>query len=278
MIETQAVVQAQPALPNGSALEEPVGSVNDRHFSLACHTAIAIGASAIAIALVTGFYVVGCLAATILCGISEAIGRCGMSHIGMIAPFRTVAPGLWLRCSLAYSAGGIATSYFVGLALACLGTLLEVQTSMLFFAGSGAVAVLMLLRETGIIGFNPPHCDRQTEKSWVFEFGHVTAAGMWGSHIGLGVTTVVKHGGLYPVVLLAVGFGLGQGEWVLVCFWCGRIIPMWLAPRLAGGSSDGSTIAAALRRSERSFRAVAAWGIAGLAAVCIVATFEFAVV
>ena len=127
-------------------------------------------------------------------------------------------------------------------------------------------------------GFNPPHCDRQTEKSWVFEFGHVTAAGMWGSHIGLGVTTVVTHGGLYPVVLLAVGFGLGQGEWVLVCFWCGRIIPMWLAPRLAGGSSDGSTIAAALRRSERSFRAVAAWGIAGLAAVCIVATFEFAVV
>ena len=39
---------------------------------------------------------------------------------------------------------------------------------------------------------------------------------MWGSHIGLGVTTVVKHGGLYPVVLLAFGFGLGQGEWVLV--------------------------------------------------------------
>ncbi|MCY3838039.1 MAG: hypothetical protein OXH09_05220 [Gammaproteobacteria bacterium] len=133
----------------------------------------------------------------------------------------------------------------------------------------------MLLRETGLVGFNPPQCDRQTEKSWLFEFGHVTAAGMWGSHIGFAVTTVVTHGGLYPLVLLAVGLGLGYGEWVLVCFWCGRIIPMWLAPRLVGRSSDGSVIAAALRRSDRSFRAVAACGIAGLVAVCVVAVLEF---
>lgn len=169
----------------------------------------------------------------------------------------------------------MATSYCVGLALAAPGTLLNVQTSILFYGASGAVAVLMLLRETGLVGFNPPQCDRQTEKSWLFEFGHVTAAGMWGSHIGFAVTTVVTHGGLYPLVLLAVGLGLGYGEWVLVCFWCGRIIPMWLAPRLVGRSSDGSVIAAALRRSDRSFRAVAACGIAGLVAVCVVAVLEF---
>jgi len=277
MLQTQPVVQTRPELTVLSALEEPGRSVNDRPFAIAFHAVVAIGTLAIAVALYSGHHAIACFAAAILCGISEANGRCGMSHIGMIAPFRTVAPGLWLRCSLAYSAGGMVTSYCVGLMLAAVGTLLHVQTSMLFFGASGAVAVALLLRETGIIRFNPPQCDRQTEKAWVFQFGHVTAAGMWGSHIGLAVTTVVTHGGLYPLVLLAIGLGLGQGEWVLVCFWLGRVIPMWLAPRLAGGSSDGSAIAAALRRSDRSLRAVAGCGIAGLAAVCIVDAWEFAV-
>ncbi len=133
----------------------------------------------------------------------------------------------------------MATSYCVGLALAALGTLINVQTSMLFFGAASAVAVLLLLRETGIIRFRTPQCDGQTEKSWAFEFGPVTAAGMWGSHIGLAVTTVVTHGGLYPLILLAVGLGLCPGEWVLVCFWCGRIIPMWLAPVLPVGVPTG---------------------------------------
>ncbi|MCY3838040.1 MAG: hypothetical protein OXH09_05225 [Gammaproteobacteria bacterium] len=67
-------------------MKEPGQSVNDRPFSVACHAAIMIGALAIAIALSYGSYVIGCLTAALLCGISEAIGRCGMSHIGMIAP------------------------------------------------------------------------------------------------------------------------------------------------------------------------------------------------
>ncbi|MCY4011287.1 MAG: carboxypeptidase-like regulatory domain-containing protein [Gammaproteobacteria bacterium] len=44
-----------------------------------------------------------------------------MSHIGMIAPLHAVERPLWLRCTMAYSLGGLATSYLVGTALAFVG-------------------------------------------------------------------------------------------------------------------------------------------------------------
>ncbi len=124
-----------------------------------------------------------------------------------------------------------------------------------------------MLRELGVISFSPPQCDKQTHKAWMAEFGPGTVAAMWGSHIGLAVTTVMTHGGLYPILIVVFAIGLGGGEFVLVAFWIGRIIPLWLAPSLCK-ASDGLAIGNALRRAAPSFSTAAALGIATLSAFC----------
>ena len=227
----------------------------------------------LAIAFAGGFfgdYLVGVSAAAVLCGVVEAQGRCGQSHIGMIAPLRCLAPRNWLKCSLAYSVAGLATSYVVGLALAGLGTIAATafEPAVAFWA-AGGVALVVLLHALKLVRFNLPQCDRQTHQRWMAEFGMTTGAGMWGAHIGLAFLTVVKYGGLYPLTLIAIGCGVGVGEFVLVAFWVGRIIPLWLAPALSGRSGDGVAIVNDLRDARRSFGGAAACGLAILGVLCV---------
>lgn len=185
-------------------------------FATMCDSAMALGAAVAVVALATGHFMVGCLVGAVLCGMAEAHGRCGMSHIGMTAPFAGFEPRMWLRCVSAYSIAGVATSYLVGLAIAGVGTLAAYAApQMLLYLGAAAVVVAMMLRELGLIRFDPPQCNVQTHKDWVYEFGLPTAAGMWGAHIGLGLTTVITHGGLYALVLVAFAGGLGNGEWII---------------------------------------------------------------
>ena len=239
-------------------------------FAAMCEIATAVAVVAMVAAVATGHYFIGLLVSAVLCGIAEAQGRCGTSHICTIAPLRRPEPRTWLKCVSAYSIGGLATSYVVGLALAGSGTLAAsaVQPSHLFVL-AGVVGFAFLLRELRVLRFSPPQCDVQTHKRWMYEFGFVTAAGMWGSHIGLAVTTVVTHGGLYPLVLAAFASGLGSGEWVLVAFWVGRILPTWLAPTLCGRSSNAVVIYKELRRAVPSFDMIAISGIAALSGLCL---------
>ena len=243
-----------------------------------CNTAIALGIFAALGVLMTGYFEIGFLVGAVLCGIAEAHGRCGRSHIGMTAPFAGFAPGIWVKCVSAYTLGGFATSYLVGLSIAGLGTLVLVPFAMgplVLFIGAGVIGVLMLLREFGIINFSPPQCDLQTHKTWAEEFGLVTAAGMWGSHIGLAVTTVITHGGLYPLLLIALASGLGNGEWILVAFWFGRVVTLWLTPFLTGRTNDGVRIFEALSQAVPAFRASAVCGVAILSSTCIVVSIAF---
>lgn len=236
-----------------------------------CNVTVALAVAIAVLAAIAGNPFVGFLAGAVLCGLAEAHGRCGLSHVGMIAPLRAVSPRTWLKCATAYSAGGLATSLLVGFALAGLGTLAGVATQRtLFSIVCGGVALAMLLRELGVVRFTPPQCDLQTHKMWMAEFGLVTAAGMWGSHIGLAIATVITHGGLYALALIAFSSGLGSGEWLLVFFWVGRILPMWLVPWLSRGQSDGSALLDALGEADRSFRVVAVWGLVALCAFCFV--------
>lgn len=249
-----------------------------KRFSAMCRTAAVLGAVAMLATLFTGNYLVGCLVGAALCGIAEAHGRCGMSHIGMTAPFAGLHTRMWLRCVSAYTAAGIGTSYLVGVALAATGTLAAaIVPSTWLYAVAGLVAFVMVLRELNVVRFNPPQCDVQTHKRWAAEFGLVTGAGMWGAHIGLALTTVITHGGVYALVLIAFAAGLGKGEWIMVAFWVGRVLPLWLAPWLAGGSTNGVAIFGALREAEPSFCAVAAFGLSILCILCA-ATFSTAIV
>ena len=243
-----------------------------RPFVLMCNTAIALGILAsLGGVLIAKHSEIGFLVGAVLCGIAEAHGRCGRSHIGMTAPFAGFAPGIWVKCVSAYTLGGLATSYLVGLAVAGLGTLMAFAMGpLVLFIGAGAIGVLMLLREFGMISFNPPQCDLQTHKTWAEEFGLVTGAGMWGAHIGLAVTTVITHGGLYALLLIALASGLGKGEWTLVAFWFGRVVTLWLTPFLTDRTNDGVRIFEALSQAVPAFRASALCGMAILCSTCAV--------
>lgn len=268
------VEDARRGLSTRTFVGERSGTPNAIPVVTMCNFVVVLAVAVAVLAAIAGNPFVGFISGAALCGVAEAHGRCGMSHIGMIAPLRPVAPRTWLKCTLAYSIGGLSTSLLVGFVIAGLGTLAGVTTQPLLLSiVCGTVALTMLLRELQIVRFTPPQCDLQTHKMWMAEFGLVTAAGMWGSHIGLAVTTVITHGGLYAIVLIAFGGGLGNGEWMLVSFWVGRILPMWLLPWLSGKSSDGAVLLDELCEAERSFHTVAVWGLVVLLTFCLLRTF-----
>jgi len=90
-----------------------------------------------------------------------------------------------------------------------------------------SMSAILAARELRLIRFRLPQVDRQTVREWAYDYGFVTAAGMWGAHIGIGFATVIQHGGFYVLVLLAM-----QGGWELAAslfcvYWIGRTLPIW---------------------------------------------------
>jgi cytochrome c biogenesis protein CcdA len=103
----------------------------------------------------------------------------------------------------------------------------------------GLLGLLLAAREWGWIDFRLPERKLQTERLWVHEFGFVTASAMWGLHIGLGFATRVTYGGFW--VLVAIALALGDpiyGAMLMLVYWLGRALPVWLAPALLKSGSD----------------------------------------
>jgi hypothetical protein len=93
------------------------------------------------------------------------------------------------------------------------------------------LALVLAARELGWLRFRLPGRERQTEKVWAHEFGFVTAAAMWGFHIGLGFTTYVRYGGFWVLTLAAFAVGEpGYGAALILLYWIGRAMPVWVMP------------------------------------------------
>ncbi|MDE0092910.1 MAG: hypothetical protein OXO49_00155 [Gammaproteobacteria bacterium] len=152
-----------------------------------------IGTSFVAMLVLVSLdmYLAGLIVASVLCGMAESRGRCGMSHIGTIAPMKSLDLNSWFKCSLAYTLCGTISAYLVGLLIVGLGSWIDLGKSVLYIGFSCLICVLFLLRESSLIRFNPPQCDHQTYKEWTAMFGLTTGVGMWGAHIGLALTTVI---------------------------------------------------------------------------------------
>jgi cytochrome c biogenesis protein CcdA len=62
---------------------------------------------------------------------------------------------------------------------------------------------------------------------------------MWGMHIGLGFATRVTHGGFWALVAVALAIGDPvYGALLMLVYWLGRALPVWVAPRLLESTSD----------------------------------------
>ncbi len=141
---------------------------------------------------------------------------------------------LWFRSVLAYTVAGAISSIIVGLVLGAVGKVIGLSGT----AGIGLylVALLSLIlaaREWGWINFRLPERKLQTEKVWAHEFGFVMASAMWGLHIGLGFATRVTYGGFWVLVGAILALGDPRfGAIVMLSYWVGRALPLWLAPLL----------------------------------------------
>lgn len=169
-----------------------------------------------------------------------------MSLLGALTPLGKVAGTrkIWLKSALAYTLAGSLSSTLMGATLGSVGAWLQRgQQRWSVLLGVALLAFSLAAREWGWIKFPIPQRQLQTEKGWAHEFGFVGASGLWGFHIGLAFTTRVTYGGFWA--LAAVDLALGKplyGATVMLAYWLGRALPVWLAPMLNWSGPDSSSL------------------------------------
>lgn len=212
--------------------------------------------------------------ATILCGWSELDGACGTSHAVAITPLRGLDPThrLWLKAAATYTIAGVVTAASVGAVLGIVGMIVRalIGHDEYLLAAVAALAIVLSAREMGLVSFGLPQFPRQTQKMWAIHFGFVTGAAMWGAHIGLGVATVIKHGGLYVVAASALLLGPLAGAALMAAFWLGRTLPIWAAPALSSDHANGGTLLDSVITPWKAYRHCSAIGLLAMAAALMV--------
>jgi hypothetical protein len=126
---------------------------------------------------------------------------------------------------------------------------------------------MLAARELNWVHFWLPERRRQTAPGWVHEFGVVMASGMWGFDLGFGFATYVIYGGF--VALAAVAVAVGDpvyGAVLMVAYWLGRVMPVWLAP-IIWLSHNTVEFMDAIVANESIYRMTTALGLLWFAAV-----------
>jgi hypothetical protein len=170
----------------------------------------------------------------------------------------------WAQAATAYTLTGAAASAAVGGLLGWLGWRLGRWPA----AGAAAwtatgLAALLAARELGWLSFPLPQRRRQAEKLWYQQFGAVTAATLWGLHIGIGFHTRVRFGGYWLLLALAVlGRSPAAGALLLGCYWLGRALPLWMAPLLFARAGTGVDLLVPVQHGEPAQRRAQACALA----------------
>lgn len=188
---------------------------------------------------------------------------------------------LWIKCVTSHSISGALSAAIVGLALGGVGQAITswIPHVMLLY-GLAMAGILLMFREVGWIRFALPQRHRQTERAWAMRFGFVTAAAMWGFHIGLGFGTRITHGGFWILVGAAIAFGDPMlGAVIFTSYWCGRALPLWIAPLLLPRDVNGANVIGALpeHHSEETrpvYNGIAAYGIAWCTFLAVLLVLE----
>jgi hypothetical protein len=95
---------------------------------------------------------------------------------------------------------------------------------------------------------------------------------MWGTHIGIGFATVIKHGGLFLAAGSALLLEPLQSALLLAAFWIGRTLPIWATPYLTGDEADGAAVTELLWARPNAYRICAIAGFLSFgAAVALLA-------
>lgn len=137
----------------------------------------------------------------------------------------------WALRAGAYTLGGLATSTVVGFLAGAIGRELGGQPGKAHLAAALAIGLVCLARETTLPSIPLPQARRQTPGTWAQRFRPATTAALWGLDIGLAFTTWMTFSGTWFVLSLAFLSGsAGSGALIMIAYWIGRALPVWLAP------------------------------------------------
>jgi hypothetical protein len=159
-----------------------------------------------------------------------------MSLLGALTPLVKAAPKYWMRAVIAYTLAGCLTAGATGFLFGLLGQSWKGNaiSSRACYLLMAAASLILACREWGWVRFPLPELKRQTEKTWVHEFGFIGSAAMWGAHIGLGFATRITYGGYWVLVVAAVASGKpSYGATLLLVYWFGRTFSVWIAPAIS---------------------------------------------
>jgi hypothetical protein len=135
----------------------------------------------------------------------------------------------------------------------------------------GIWAMIIAAREWKWITFPLPESKHQTERTWVQQFGFLTAAVMWGLDIGFGFGTRIKYGGFWVLIAVALAFGDPLYSAVLmISYWFGRVLPLWVAPLLVRTTSDAMALPGAVLSRASFYHQLTGWASFGLAGIALV--------
>lgn len=200
-----------------------------------------------------------------LLGWVEVDGQCGTSHVGAITPLRELdrTGRLWKLAVAAYLGGGVLTSAWIGLCVGTLGSSLKFMSPWLL-ASASMIALILVFQQTRLLNFVLPQVRRQTNPDWRQHYGFVAAAAMWGAHIGIGFATVIAHGGIYILTLVALALNPILASAIFVAFWIGRTLPIVSAPWYATDSRFANQLFDDIDDASTAQRYAAVAGFVGM--------------
>lgn len=166
-----------------------------------------------------------------------------------------------------YTLAGTVSSGALGAALGALGAAVDrlaPQTNAWRLAGFvlfALVAVGSLGRELELLRLPLPQLRRQTGGLWARSYGLPAASILWGLDLGLLFTTWLTFSGVWLLAVLAIASSdAAFGAALLVSYWLGRALSVWLAPvflRDAGRTADVMVEISRERPFFRRFHALA---------------------
>jgi hypothetical protein len=146
---------------------------------------------------------------------------------------------------LIFTISGLASSAVLGTMLGLAAQLMEdeMPATSEFVAAALVLTVASFTVRTG----NAPSLQRQTPGFIAMRFGDRPAAAIWGSDLGLAVTTYVQQTG--PWLIIVATILLASPLWgavLLASYWLGRAATSMIAPLLLDGPNGGRELSSAL--------------------------------
>lgn len=181
-----------------------------------------------------------------------------MSLIGALVPLGKVARKrtAWLGQVVVYTAAGAVSSVLVGGMLGEIGSHLGIALDVRLVIAL-AMVLAAFTRELGWLRLPLPSAHRQTNPRWRWRFPPLVTSALWGFDVGLFFSTWPTFSGAWPLVVTA--FALGDptfGAVLLVMFWAGRAVSVWLMPLLLASPAATVTLLDQLSASRGLVRSI----------------------